>query len=33
MIMQGKGADQLNRVYEIEEYMGKLFIEDLANMH
>ena len=25
--------DKLNRVYEVEEYMGKLFIEDLGNMH
>jgi len=23
----------LNRVYEVEEYMGKIFLEDLGNMH
>eukprot|EP00347_Sterkiella_histriomuscorum_P005365 403356888 len=25
--------DCINRVYEVEEYMGKLFIEDLSNQH
>ena len=23
----------LNRVYEVEEYMGKPFIDEIANMH
>lgn len=27
------GSEQLNRVFEVEEYMGRTFIEDLANMH
>ena len=34
--LSGKGeasSHKLSRAYEVEEYMGKLFIEDLANMH
>lgn len=26
-------VDMLHRVYEIEEYMGKSFIEEIAYMH
>ena len=34
LISQGHpGSDILNRVYEVEEYMGRLFIEEVANMH
>ena len=27
------GSENINRVYEVEEYMGKIFIEDIANSH
>jgi hypothetical protein len=26
-------ADTINRVYEVEEYMGRPFIEEVASMH
>jgi hypothetical protein len=27
------GSEFLNRVYEVEEYMGKPFMQDIADMH
>ena len=34
LVPQGEpGADMLNRVYEVEEYMGKPFIDEISNMH
>ena len=27
------GADLLNRVYEVEEYMGVPFMDEISNMH
>jgi len=29
----GEASSILNRVYEVEEYMGKSFMEEIANMH
>lgn len=28
-----EGSNTLNRVYEVEEYMGRSFMEEIANMH
>ncbi|CDW75782.1 UNKNOWN [Stylonychia lemnae] len=33
IVQKARDKPFLNRVYEVEEYMGKIFMEDLGNMH